>query len=362
MNGSRSTGSGTRIRRFVLLAAAAATIGGFAICLHPFEVCLGEPPPPGPTSREAGREAGPCSAAGGIEAWQLPPDAAAIRGLLAELDEGYRVVRTPAFAIISDVAIDRVETLAGLAEDTLRCVRQAAAVWRVPLRRPPCKMTIVYLSDERMFATWRERAGVAPSPLVPGFFDAAHNRGVVWDSRSSASAAAGPGVEAEARRVAIRHEVAHLVMHNVDLPAGPHGPQRRWLEEGLAMRFETPEAVNLPRLHDFLAADSARDPAWWRRLVFEAAFLDTVGDESQSAYAASWALVYHLSESRLADFVSCVRGRGPTSAPASADKQLPFLLDADFVAGLWRHMEAVADRSGVRASTSAPARKADSPE
>ncbi len=349
----------------VALAAAAGAICGFAVCPHPFAVCLGEPSNPGATSRGTGAEEAPTSA-GGIEAWRLPPNSAAIRDLLAELGEGYRVVRTPAFAVVSDVAIGRVEALAGLAEDTLRCVRQAAETWRIPLSHPPCKMTIVYFHDERRFETWQRRAGLVPNPLVPGFFDAARNRGVIWDLLSPVPAPERPGVEAEARLVAIRHEVAHLVMHNVALLPGPSRPERRWLEEGLAMRFETPEAVNLPRLHDFLAAHHARDPAWWRRLVSEGGSLDTVGDERQSAYAAAWALVYHLSEARLVDFVACVKGeglesgRGATSAPAAAE--LPFLLDANFVAGLWRHMEAVAVRSGARSATSVPEREADSRE
>ncbi len=290
------------------------------------------------------------------EEWLLSPDTLAVRALLAELGESYRAVRSAHFVIVSDAAIDLVKALAELAEGTLHDVRRTAAGWKAPIQRPAHKMTIVYMSDARRFEVWLRRAGLTPDRLIPGFFEAAGNRCVVLNLPTATTSPVERSRDESALRVGVRHEVAHLVLHNVGLLPGPPRAERRWLEEGLAMRFETPEPLNTARLEDFLAAGRSLNADWLRGLVSDGVALDAIGDGHQTAYAAAWALAYYLSETQPAAFATCVRGSartpgdGAASAPTTNFERTFGRIDAAFVEKWREYMAGLTPREQAPAS------------
>lgn len=294
----------------------------------------------------------------------LSPDTIEVRALLAELGESYRAVRSAHFVLVSDADIDLVKALAELAEGTLFEVRQTAAGWKAPVQRPAHKMTIVYMNDASRFKVWLQRAGLAPDRLIPGFFEAAANRCVVLNLPAATTSPVERILDESALRVAVRHEVAHLVLHNVGLLTGPPRAERRWLEEGLAMRFETPEPLNTARLEDFLAAGLLLNADWLRGLVSDGAALDTVGNGRQTAYAAAWALVYYLSETRPTAFATYVRdsarppGDGATSAPVMEFERTFGRIDVAFVEKWREYMAGPTRREPVPASLPASDRAA----
>jgi hypothetical protein len=287
-----------------LIAAAAQAVG-------PPPTRPGEAPRPAGDSREAIREGG----------------------------SGLRPHETARFSILSDIPRDRREELGRTAEQVATEVADFAARLRLTTRNPPGRMRILCFREWTGYHSAARRAGFAVDPTLPGFFDERANRCYLFDAASargpgdSAASARGPGDSAasepaERRRqralvfhTVARHEIAHQVLFNLGLQsADDHG--RRWLKEGMAMLFESPEQPNPHRLADFLAMEHRPAALSFRRLVGNPALIGPGAERMQQAYARAWGLVYYLSRHRPGALAEYIRSPPPPGRRGTGEAAL----------------------------------------
>ncbi len=289
----------------------------------------------------------------------LPADDRADRALLAEFGEQFRHHHTAHFSIISSAPVERIAQLSTTAEETFEAVRRFAGRLRLPVRRPACKMTVIFFGRWEAYASYARAAGFHIDERAPTFFDERSNRCFLFDyddsvlvrqkrreiaeARSRLENVAPPGpVDEEGRErvrrslrhieqievhiaelkglvemTFVRHEIAHQVLYNLGLQ-GRHHAGRRWLKEGLAMQFEGPEPVNRHRLADFRAVDMGKGPIKLVELIADPKLMGPGAERLPEAYASAWALVYYLVQihpEALAGYIKAESPRG--GAPGS---------------------------------------------
>ena len=207
-----------------------------------------------------------------------------------------------------------------------RVHRQTLAAWEkqgLPVTEPPGKLPVIVLADRAQFERFAATVDGVDPAVSQGFYSPQTNRVVLYDFAGGTPAPRGRADRA--RVIAQRQQnvatVVHEATHQLAYNAGLHtrfADNPVWLTEGLAMYAETPVRgsargwagpgkINPVRLRQFRAFaeraggtnplpallgtdDASRDPA-------------TVLD----AYAASWALVYFLSEERTDAFAAYLK-------------------------------------------------------
>jgi uncharacterized protein DUF1570 len=237
----------------------------------------------------------------------LPPDTAAARATLVQLGPRFGAHYTPHFTLLSDADPDRIELLGGLAEETWSRVHRFTERLRLGNRPATKKLLVIYFDSWEGYDHFLRPGGFVISPNIPGFFDQLSNRCIMFNSaagplirdkrRELASSSAGaasttlPAALEQAHRqvsnheriineTVFRHELTHLVLFNIGVQT-PLMHDRRWLQEGLAMQFESASVVNPYRAADFLALDPRP--------------LAPGVETSAEAYAVAWALVFYLT-------------------------------------------------------------------
>jgi hypothetical protein len=279
-----------------------------------------------------------------------------------------RETRSERFQVLSDAPPRRVEELLKLAEDTFDAVGQFAARLELPTsveHEAPgsgrVRLAVLYFNDWKDFDAFARGAGFAVNPLVPGYFDEASNRSVVFNFENaefivrkrrelaeiravaSSTVADGKAAEGEPQKQAeaklrlaraierqidqyldllsatvVRHEIAHQVLFRLGIQKPAHR-DRRWLKEGLAMQFETAAPPNRHRLADFAAIDWKRSPLFATALIQDPTLLGPGGADAPQAYAAAYALVLYLMDRRPTQFAAYLRSI--QVAPSTPDEE-----------------------------------------
>jgi hypothetical protein len=288
---------------------------------------------------------------------ELRSDTAAARTTLAQLGPRFSARYTPHFTILSDSETERTEQLGGLAEETWSRVNNFAARLRLTTHPPTKKLLVIFFDTWEGYERFLRPDGFVISPNVPGFFDQFANRCVMFnaaggplirdkrreltESGDDLSPTSRPDLDEAQRRVSdherlindtvIRHELAHLVLFNIGVQTTAMR-DRRWLQEGLAMQFESEQPVNAWRAADFLALDPEKAAALCRTVIADPRPLAPGAQASTHAYAASWAMVFFMSTEMPHAFAAYL-----TTPPLPRDRELPTIeksfgpVDAAFV-------------------------------
>ena len=270
---------------------------------------------------------------------RLPADelGAVLRGELP----GAGVTATEHFVLASTADDAFTRWAADLLE---RVYRQTLAEWEkqgLPVTEPPGPLPVIVLGDRAAFERFAATIDGVDPAVSQGFYSPQSDRVVLYDfAGGSPSGDGSSGVGAgtprdrrsRARVIAERAQnvatVVHEATHQLAYNAGLHtrfADNPVWLTEGLAMYAETPVRgsargwagpgrINPVRLRQFQsfaarAGDVNPLPAL---LGTDQPYRDpaTVLD----AYAAAWALVFHLSKSRgdaLGEYLAAIANKPP---------------------------------------------------
>jgi hypothetical protein len=250
----------------------------------------------------------------------LQPDTAAARASLARLGPRFSAKYTPHFTILSDATSTATESMSGLAEEIWYRVHAFAGRLRVTTHPPANKLLVIYFDTWADYEAFLRPGGFVISPTVPGFFDQINNRCLMFNSAngplmrkkrrelttvasddlepiSAENLTKAQGEPAEHQRIinetVFRHELAHDVLFNIGIQTEKMR-DRRWLQEGLAMQFESAEPVSPYRAADFLAIDAKDCIALCRSVIADPRLLAPGAEDSARAYAIAWAVVHYL--------------------------------------------------------------------
>lgn len=184
------------------------------------------------------------------------------------------------------------------------------------LHTPEFPLPAVVLKDRAEFAEFATKHDRPDAAQSPGYFSEPTNRIVLFDltagPNSTPAKTAGDirrKLEASPFNVATMiHEATHQIAFNSGLHTR-YADNPRWLTEGMAMFFETPDLesragwktigrTNAPRLRDFREVVRQKpEPVPLLELIrADGSFLQA--DEAKAAYAKSWALTFYLFKSR----------------------------------------------------------------
>lgn len=267
-------------------------------------------------------------------AWSdVPPDTAEARRLLGELGPAFGARYTGHFTILTDADAKNAGRLGQTAESTLK--RVLAFADRLKMATTPLtrKLTIIYFDRPAAYGTYARRLGFIVNESVPGFFDQQTGRCIMFNYANSPAVQrlrheledvrrrAGPRAEAQGtddygerlreherliNTTVFRHELAHQALFAFGLQSAA-ARDRRWLYEGLAMQFEGPTPVSRYRLADFAAIDWRNSGLSARVLIADPNRLAPQTGDASRAYAAAWALVYYLVDTRPDAFARYLR-------------------------------------------------------
>ena len=297
--------------------------------------------------------------------------------LLADLGDGFSVYRSKHFALVSDVSAALAKRMENRLEEAYRRGEALCRMLRIRPTPPEQPLQIILFDHFEDYAHYAKRVGLNAEG-TGGFYNEAENRGAFFNvfndelvqeyndklDRLEASGTQPPvhmrrlrrdlNVQArDAMEVALRHELAHQVQHNLGiLRRGSRKPV--WWAEGLACLFEIDStgarrglAVNQARLKRFRQAEGAQALMSLRSLV-TASRPDSAADLDQADvfYAQSWTLCYYLVKRRpaqVARYLEILRERKPGFEPGGdqelADFETAFgQLDARFERAFLRAM------------------------
>lgn len=248
--------------------------------------------------------------------------------LLAELPEGFRLHTNGKFVIAYQTERAYARWIGGLYQRLSRGFDRYWSRKRFKLNAPEFPLPIIIFANKSEYERYLTRElGGAPGEMV-AYYNLLTNRVAMYDLTDGQRA---PGAElGNERRInevlsnpraipmvaTIIHEGTHQLMFNM-------GMQQRfadtplWLNEGLAMYFETPDLsnsrgwraigqINPLRIQRFRRNLAARTPKSLSNLLSsDEAFRDPT--TSLDAYAEAWAFVYFLLNRHEKEFVEYLK-------------------------------------------------------
>lgn len=267
--------------------------------------------------------------AGGDELAAAHAPARVVRGILADLPDGFEVLSTKHYCICHDTSRSYAQWCGALFErlhDAFTNYWSRAGLPLAAADRP--LVVVVFSSQERYRAHARAVLGEAVD-RVAGYYDLMSNRVITYDLTGS-DAVRGEGlrggaVQGGAKLAALASPAAsglvatlvHEATHQMAFNAGMHrrlAPVPLWASEGIAIYFETPDLgssqgwrkiglVNEPRLAQWQKSFRPGDVA--KLVADDEAFRRA--DSGVDAYAAAWAMTYFLVQTRRGEFVEYLR-------------------------------------------------------
>jgi hypothetical protein len=244
-----------------------------------------------------------------------PADAEALsKKLLEELGDGFSIHTTAHYVIAYNTSKAYAQWCGALYE---RLYASFYNYWErrgLKLVQPQHPLVAVVFDRKESYIGYaRPELGEA-AEAIPGYYNLQSNRIAMYDLTAANARGSRRGTMAQINAVLARPEAAanvatiiHEATHQLAFNSGIH--QRladipKWLSEGFAMFFETPDlesskgwrtigGINRPRLV-LLRQSLAKRPAdsLTTLLASDARFLDTA--TAQQAYAEAWALNYYL--------------------------------------------------------------------
>ena len=233
----------------------------------------------------------------------------------AELPAGFAIHKTNHYVIVYNTNKTYALWVGQLFEKVYRTFYN---YWRanrktrriLELEEPRFPLVALVFRDRASYSVYAEREIGQASTAMIGYYNQRTNRMVSYDLTGVSGGAAN-----ERTVATIVHEAVHQISYNsglqVRLAANP-----RWLSEGLAMFFESPDRRNLKewsmgKVNDHnlrLFAQYARSrPA--NSLATLVANDDRLLDSQKALYAypESWALTYYLVRARTSDYASYLK-------------------------------------------------------
>lgn len=239
---------------------------------------------------------------------------------LSRLPEGFEVHRTAHYVILHNASREYVRWCGGLLERLYVSFTNYFTRRGVELSEPQFPLVVIVFASQNQYVEHcREEVGPAITQ-IKGHFNLQTNVVTTYDLTGSggtvsaselAKSLARPEVQQNIATVV--HEAAHQLANNGGLlQRWNDTPQ--WLNEGLAMFFETPDLrgsravtsvglVNTARLSQFRSYLSRRPADSLRTLLQDDRRLQNT-DTATDAYAESWALVYFLLLQRPRNFTA----------------------------------------------------------
>lgn len=285
----------------------------------------------------------------------LPSDTETARETLAQLGSRFAATYSLHFTVLSDADSGRTAAVNQLAEEIWSRVNVFAGRLRLATRPPTKKLLVICFDKWEDYERFLRPGGFVISPSVPGFFDQINNRCVMFNSAGGPlildkrrelanpipDSSAGRKVDEAQREITaheriinetvFRHELAHQVLFNVGVQTA-RMRDRRWLQEGLAMQFESAEALSPYRAADFLAIDAEDCLTLFRSVIADPKPLAPGAENSARAYAAAWAIVYYLIHHEPRVFAPYLSSPAESAHPELAVFQKRFgPIDAEFV-------------------------------
>ncbi len=269
----------------------------------------------------------------------LTPDPAAAP-LTSLLGPRAATLETEHFAVLYTAPPAQARDLAQRLETVYHAHVKLVAELRLPVRRPPHKLAVLFFESHAAFAEHLATLTDEPSPAL-GFYDAVSRRSVFFDFDSypplqaiQAAVEQAPAAHRERLRQKLRrrraalelsvmqHEAAHHIQSAIGLiPTFEDVPI--WLAEGLATLYEVPltpagqprESVNGYRLFEYrqLHADHAPSREQLVRLMSD----DAAWCGGQ-CYPLAWALTQYLRDAHGLGLAALLR-RAATGAGLPSD-------------------------------------------
>lgn len=249
--------------------------------------------------------------------------------LLEELPDGFRIYKTKNFVIAFQTEKDYARWVGGLYE---RLFKGFKSYWekkkKFDLQKPEYPLTAIIFRSRAAYARYVQRElGSDPGTMV-AYYNLLTNRVAMYDLTAEQ---VRPGARLEGDRrineilsspnslpmvATVIHEGTHQLMFNTGMQTR-FSDTPLWINEGLAMYFETPDLkssrgwraigqINYLRFSKFRQDLSTRSPTSLADLISKDERFHNSA-QMLSAYAESWALNYFLLNKRPKAYVNYLK-------------------------------------------------------
>ena len=244
----------------------------------------------------------------------------------AELPPGFEVLKTKHYVIVFNTSEAYAKWVGELFE---RLYRGFYNYWKRThnwtLDEPRFPLVAVVFKDKNSYGMYAQREVGDAAQAMIGYYNMKTNRMVMYDLTGVNGVGGGRGVsntrminqllsrpQAERTVATIVHEAVHQIAYNSGLQTRL-ADNPRWLSEGLAMYFESPDfsnrsgwsmgKVNLHNFQKFARNLSQRKPDSLTTLLSTD---DRLLESTQAAiaYPESWALTYFLMKTKKKEFTA----------------------------------------------------------
>ncbi len=267
-------------------------------------------------------------------------------GLRKEFGPRFKVFRTPHYVVCHNTSDAFAQETGELVEQLCKAFTAYFGGRGMGLDRPQFPMVLLVFNSEAEFHEYRNKSKESSSlTQIAGYYSISTNRVAFFNAAGKDSAKYG---NAQWHNMStVIHEATHQIAFN----SGCHprlAENPRWIIEGLATYFETPELqgkkiawsevgkVNGPRLDRFVAyRKKGRKPDSIKRLIAtDDRFRgdDIAGD----AYSESWAMTHFLVNKRMPQFLKYLKLLG---AKQPFESDTPEQRLEDFQTAFGRNMQ-----------------------
>ena len=249
--------------------------------------------------------------------------------LLAELPEGFKIHSTKNYLVAYETERAYAKWIGNLYEGKLK--KSFKRFWknhkfRIKAQEPDFPLVAIIFANKPSYTAWVQRElGQPPGDMV-AYYNLMTNRVAMYDLTAGQGngAANDRNIESILRHPrsvpmvsTIIHEGTHQLMFNTGLQTRL-ADTPYWLNEGIAMFFETPDfkkkqgwkgpgKTNYDRLGDLLRYAKSRPQNSLETLISTDKRLQAGGLESANAYAESWALIHFLINRKPGKFTEYLR-------------------------------------------------------
>ena len=264
--------------------------------------------------------------------------------LLEELPEGFKIHKTDHYLVAYETERAYAKWIGNLYEGKLK--KSFKRFWknrrfRIKANEPDFPLVAIVFSNKTSFTAWVQRELGKPPGDTLAYYNLMTNRVAMYDLTADFGNGAGQNRDFEdilrdprsIRMVTtIIHEGTHQLMFNTGLQTRL-ADTPYWLNEGIAMFFETPDfkkkqgwrgpgKTNFERLGGMLRYAKKRPEDSLETLIATDKRLQTGGLESANAYAESWALIHFLINRKPAKFTQYLKHL--------AEKERDVIVDPNF--------------------------------
>lgn len=249
--------------------------------------------------------------------------------LLEELPEGFKIHKTDHYIVAYETERAYAKWIGNLYEGKLR--RNFRLFWkahrfRIKAEEPDFPLVAIIFSNKVSFTAWVQRELGQPPGDTLAYYNLMTNRVAMYDLTAGRRNGAGQNRDFDSllsdprimRMVStIIHEGTHQLMFNTGLQTRL-ADTPYWLNEGIAMFFETPDfkkkqgwrgpgKINYDRLADILRYSKNRPANSLETLITSDKRLQAGGLVSAYAYAESWAMIHFLINRKPAQFTQYLK-------------------------------------------------------